>query len=1254
MPAICPNKSSAEWKYLVDRLGEKDAYRFFIANNNVLPSMQVLAEMYGDMPSWWNPPVAELSDPWNTAFEMKKNRFGPVKKLKDLNEYFKNNTASLKSFDQYSNEEFASGLLSTIRNNGGKFNYAGKDYDFSISTDDEVKTTIIKDIMPDMKAFESTLKQKLVGWMNDGHQISELPTIFPGKKHGLSRFSDNVMMALVQRYIGNNTSTKYFLYSDIKNDKELQKLGIPYDEIFEGYDPIIALHESPEGTTDISIFDITSFGLNDKGLNPEGNNLFANFGYTDSSAYLNQISFKNSEAGIRQFYLALLTMKMRHISNKIKFKDIAILGLRYDSIDPRYVIMQSDVIPSVRAIRTIQPFMDLIPEELKVVINNKNLDKDKFDQPILNSYRAFLKTQHENKLKLYDGNEAYVIYEKEAVSMVDAYKMGMASPQEFVDMLKNRMHMLQNQVQDKGGVYDNEEYKMVSEVLASVRYGSLERNTTKDTSYLGHLFKNLFDVSSDLVQWARNEIGIALNYIQDKLFSFKKEHDVQLTKLSDALKGSGVWDVISPTKERVLDIGGDRFKRLFKKRQAIDDKTKSSVEITVNEIHFNENDPETRKAISNGSITKAEVAYGKWIVEQIKEMYIDLIMHENRFVDRMQKLPEDQRRIKAEQRYNSEWKDGLIPVVKKSFSEKIATLEGKGGIKQFWKEMANTDMLYHDQEYGKQEMANVEVFNGFYTELGSSGIGSHKTYLGSSQRLEKMGLAYDATGGLSLINMDENKNVSTNLENIMDYFMMMGYRKMKMDTDVLPIVNAARTLLFMRQKAGDQKNNLASLNVMVDRLVHGKKGSDDPLGIDVDPIVNTALAVASFNGLAYNVPVWAASFLMNQSQAWTFAISNGLAKSSKFFTQKEAAEAMQKITTSTREFNKMLAIMKYYHVADMSERDLTSHPRHKKFGKQLWKSHYAHIGGWATDYTARGWVMMSQMIHDGSWDAHTVDEAGNVTYDVKKDKRFYQNGKPTADGQILMDAIKQKGLEDGWQEDLSKPLQRGYNYHYAKQFKYIADKYVIGGMDPTTYGAIESVFWGRMLVQFKRYLPAKFMNAFGRPIESTTAVYPEIVVDAETGERVVRWNGNIVEGYFQTFWRIAKDLKKVRELGLKEYWQTMKPEERYNMMKMAMDLAMFSILYTLYAGLTADWDDDQEEDILKDSRMLRVFKYSAMDLMPFAPWNILKAIDNPMPVVDQSLRLFNMVTGDTRQWEKAVPGSTTYQVIDETFGLSEE
>jgi hypothetical protein len=47
MALLCPNKSLPEWKYLVEKLGgEKEATRFYLANNAVLPSMASLYDHF--------------------------------------------------------------------------------------------------------------------------------------------------------------------------------------------------------------------------------------------------------------------------------------------------------------------------------------------------------------------------------------------------------------------------------------------------------------------------------------------------------------------------------------------------------------------------------------------------------------------------------------------------------------------------------------------------------------------------------------------------------------------------------------------------------------------------------------------------------------------------------------------------------------------------------------------------------------------------------------------------------------------------------------------------------------------------------------------------------------------------------------------------------------------------------------------------------------------------------------------------------
>jgi hypothetical protein len=52
-------------------------------------------------------------------------------------------------------------------------------------------------------------------------------------------------------------------------------------------------------------------------------------------------------------------------------------------------------------------------------------------------------------------------------------------------------------------------------------------------------------------------------------------------------------------------------------------------------------------------------------------------------------------------------------------------------------------------------------------------------------------------------------------------------------------------------------------------------------------------------------------------------------------------------------------------------------------------------------------------------------------------------------------------------------------------------------------------------------------------------------------------------------------------------------------------------------------------------------------MLTFAPNNFLWSVSNPFPAVDQSLRIWNVVMGDTRELEKTVPLGTTIQAISD-------
>jgi len=47
-----------------------------------------------------------------------------------------------------------------------------------------------------------------------------------------------------------------------------------------------------------------------------------------------------------------------------------------------------------------------------------------------------------------------------------------------------------------------------------------------------------------------------------------------------------------------------------------------------------------------------------------------------------------------------------------------------------------------------------------------------------------------------------------------------------------------------------------------------------------------------------------------------------------------------------------------------------------------------YIANSAPDYFNRLCLFIAKMIEDGCWEAHSLDEKGNLVYDFTKDKRF--------------------------------------------------------------------------------------------------------------------------------------------------------------------------------------------------------------------------------------------------------------------------
>lgn len=238
--------------------------------------------------------------------------------------------------------------------------------------------------------------------------------------------------------------------------------------------------------------------------------------------------------------------------------------------------------------------------------------------------------------------------------------------------------------------------------------------------------------------------------------------------------------------------------------------------------------------------------------------------------------------------------------------------------------------------------------------------------------------------------------------------------------------------------------------------------------------------------------------------------------------------------------------------------------------------------------------------------------------------------------------------KDGTQDLSSNKLTRAYDFDEQDVLKWISDKYIIGSYDDTTYAMMESYTLARIFSQFKKWLPDKVNNYFGSRIASDVGG-KYVVKKTESGEKQVVWEKRVQEGIFVTLWGIKKDIKEANMLSAKG-WAELPAYKRRNYTKALMDGVMFGALYGLYTGLTSDWDD--EDPIVKDSRLMRVFKYGAMDIISSSPLVLSETLAQPAPVFTMVDRWMSIFTGDFSQIERNIPGAATITSTAEI--LSEE
>lgn len=1172
-----------------------------------------------------------------------------VKSIGDLRTLLYNSERTSILPDKENDDYIFNFVLNNIKETTGEYKYYDETWSlpmktidkgngkYSVAVDREKAESIIKnEIIPVIKEIKSKFRPNWLGFLSSGGDLNSLNEYFGTKKGGDSRYNQKNVEDVL-RHIDYNPNDKFFFYSDIEADENLKKYDIPYLESFKGDDPLIVVHESISGDESISIID---FGDSHLGGKHGSSNILQNFISNDMDAIGSGLRLKNTEGDFKKLQLALTSMAIKRANPNVKIRNIAVLGMRNNDNDFRYVDMYPMMMNSINAMSEVEGFMDQLPEEIKSLFTDSNLKKDIYDQP----WMFKLKKIYEEYVRDNNTESGYEKYYRQGmIGKMDAYLNGEDSKQFLIDSLNHRVNVILRNQLSSSEFARSEEVNYITNVLYDLqKTPTTEKQIIEDMDPITSYGTTSHNIANPLIQDAQRSILNAENHISEHLMNWMKNLNSPLDRYQNRFYSES--NSFVSIAEFGKDYGSEKFEKLFKKT-FVKNLEGEEVEVESYSIHWDKNDPETKQAIKDRKISESDVEFGAMIMDKFENEMILNLMHDNRF-------DPDYDKSAAETELSGKWNKGMLPIMPQSSNELFWKGDVKSSAKKFLDKMSNVYDIYDENYIDDGKKKDIKRFTTI-TNRFMDQIGSGNPRFGSNSRMSMMGLKEDENGEVLLVDASRNSNMTKNLELLSMYMVGNSVRKRHYESKVLPYVLSINTILVNSEmnKGKGMDNSIKYLKTFVDRVVHGEIQDDAfskhnmlerfNLNLPLDKTVNIAMAATTFSGVAYSVPVAMASMMQNNVQMIHNAMANDLG-GTRFFGKKELAAAYKELFTNPK---KIEALMHLYQIVERGEYDLKHNPRMRKTVKNKFTSHHAHKLNWYTDYYTRGVVMAAQMMKDGSYDAYTFDTQGELKYDESKDKQW-----KSEDGKILKQNIREKLIEQGSMNSDDKKLPRGYDFNMARNLKWISDKYIVGSYDSTTYTMMDSFTGFRMFTQFRRWLPDKYHNYFGKR-KASAAGGKYIAID-EGGNKVAKWEQDMQEGIALTVLSAVKIVAEHKMNSFQEI-KNMSDYQKYNLSKFAMDAATAAVLAALYNGLKADWDeDDKKGPLFRDSRLLRVLKNGYTDLVVTNPAVAMAQIaSSPIPMLVNSSRITNALMGDWSQLSNAMPLSSTIKMGAEQYDI---
>lgn len=892
---------------------------------------------------------------------------------------------------------------------------------------------------------------------------------------------------------------------------------------------------------------------------------------TPSQARALRLDLTNTRYDYEKLRLAIIAMQLKNANPDLTVERILVQSFKESQITNQRATTMVEMLPQIKTISEIPAINERLTGTMRKLLTDPKAYEQNYRTDYVKEYTDYLT----NELKLHPD----LAYEDKKY--------------------KNENQRWRNNLTMKS-FYKNE---ITKQELVERLTGSLEgMSRLLRKKYSDKTEEELLDaISSDREFVLLSKAVLSLN---DMIYSYETDYS-DTGFMKDIAKF-----IRAPTKtgRRQMDIFFDRFRQNYRKTRTELSEFKSREKLVLNELYIHSSMGEFGTKIRDSVLGMGNLLFDPLIQKkktndgrvyntpyfwaEDSDEFKNLTRAQQKAIrfhnDEAQKVfrqahPE----IDKDGNYiTQDWPRGLIPYLNASsntmmYNAKRSVAHGELGkavrttgaaLNRGLMMASNYNSHREDVNTKQNRMNHFDLFNNQFTSEG----------LVSDNVLEKMGLDSD----MNLVDATKNESMDVDLENAYTRFMSHNLRKIEA-RETIPEYLAFRSLLKANQLASfyEQKDSIEWLDEYLGSLIYDEKVGDDKA---LQRFVGNATTMTSSMLIGFNPKIIIGNTIQNITAIFREGLTADMArlwgvdagpgtkafvKSNKIIARANAARLTSLANLGENEYEaiKLRLIMDSHMPDDVVQLQSRNN---KVTQRGFVDPQMLFAIDRSIDHFARKQVLISNMVHDGVYDAYSVERVENddgyfefkLVYDEDKDPR----------DEKLKLAIKQsmqqrgEGLTGDDSMDLKdRKMTMAYDWRLNNKYKLYVDQ-MIGSFDKDDRSRISNYAIGNAMMMFRTWFRNMLLRSTdGDQVSLNMGNYvktPEGYVWAE--EHMRGWFAsmtNVIDTLFTSTKRLIKDGE----------WDTssITNEDKYNLI-----LGLNTLLLLAGSAILSRimWGDDEE------------------------------------------------------------------------------